>query len=562
MLATLYVVVGSFVLVAMAAPVQAQRERERDDRARDREVRVLERARVERAASDDQRAMLGINTSSGGHRDTLGLLITGVVAGGPAERAGLEEGQRIAEINGVSLQLAPEDVEQSDMQGLTSRRLTRAMQSVRPGEEVALRVWADGRYRTVRVRTVSAADLPGTIVSARREDVEERAVLGLSLNASGGRRDTLGILIVRVYENGPAERAGLVEGDRIQAINGVDLRVSPEDAGDSHVSQARHSRFTREMRTVRPGDQVELRVYSEGDLRRVRLRAAMAKDVYAQESGGLFFRDGGAATPAPRAPRAMPPMPPVPPMPALPAPSVRLTPRVSPRAAPRVTIESFPRSQRRHDDVDARHRDHDLDHDEDGDRHVDREDDARTKREIERHMQQMRRELGRARQEMERAQAEMQRNAREQERARAAAERAMAAPRTANIVGEWGGSGTRSRAPRAQGSASGRGQGTGRGGGVASASGYGENYVLGVAGLRVTGVGDDLASYFGRESRQGLLVLETGEWRGLRVGDVILRVNGRPVFDGERARITLSTEDENEVEILRRGDRRRVTVSR
>lgn len=40
-------------------------------------------------ADDKDRAMLGISTSTGGRRDTLGLLITAVTAGSPAEKAGL-----------------------------------------------------------------------------------------------------------------------------------------------------------------------------------------------------------------------------------------------------------------------------------------------------------------------------------------------------------------------------------------------------------------------------------------------------------------------------------------
>ena len=43
-------------------------------------------------SSDDERAVIGVSTSSSGERDTLGLLITAVTEGGPAEKAGLEEG--------------------------------------------------------------------------------------------------------------------------------------------------------------------------------------------------------------------------------------------------------------------------------------------------------------------------------------------------------------------------------------------------------------------------------------------------------------------------------------
>ena len=47
--------------------------------------------------------MLGVSTSTAGERDTLGLFVSAVTPGGPAEKAGIEEGHRIAAINGVSL---------------------------------------------------------------------------------------------------------------------------------------------------------------------------------------------------------------------------------------------------------------------------------------------------------------------------------------------------------------------------------------------------------------------------------------------------------------------------
>src|SRR5687768_484067 len=84
-----------------------ERERERE---RER-VRVTPRA--EQAWSfggeDADRAVLGVGTSSGGERVTLGLLITSLTPGGPAEQAGLEEGNRIAAINGVRLTLSSAD---------------------------------------------------------------------------------------------------------------------------------------------------------------------------------------------------------------------------------------------------------------------------------------------------------------------------------------------------------------------------------------------------------------------------------------------------------------------
>src|SRR5215467_4114922 len=65
----------------------------------------------------------------------------------------------------------------------------------------------------------------------RRGDDQPRAVLGISLAGSTSARDTLGLLVSSVTAKGPADRAGIEEGDRIASINGVSLKVAAEDAG-------------------------------------------------------------------------------------------------------------------------------------------------------------------------------------------------------------------------------------------------------------------------------------------------------------------------------------------
>ena len=53
------------------------------------------------------RAAIGVSTSSAAtSRDTLGVLVSSVRSGSPAEKAGIAEGNRIASINGVSLKLS------------------------------------------------------------------------------------------------------------------------------------------------------------------------------------------------------------------------------------------------------------------------------------------------------------------------------------------------------------------------------------------------------------------------------------------------------------------------
>jgi hypothetical protein len=275
-------------------------------------------ARARAATFDDDRLVLGITTGYGGSRDTLGLLVASVTPGGPADKAGIEEGNRIAAINNVNLRLDPADAGEPEMSGVLTRRLTRELSKVKAGSEVDLRIWADGKYRNIKVKPIAAADLPGNN-SIFRSSSSNRAAIGLSLSASGSRRDTLGLMVVRVTPDGPAEKAGIVEGQRLQAINGVDLRVPAEDAGDSWASNARMNRFRRELAKLRADDEVELKVLDSGRQHTVKVKAIRPSDMPRQGGAAFYFGDGSfdSIFDEMRAPVVIPPLPPV-----LPTPSV------------------------------------------------------------------------------------------------------------------------------------------------------------------------------------------------------------------------------------------------
>lgn len=118
----------------------------------------------------------------------------------------------------------------------------------------------------------------------------KRAVLGLQLSATGTKRDTIGVFVSRVTPNGPAEKAGIVEGDRIVSINGVDLRVNAADAGDDYASGLPSRRLTREVEKLSPGNVATLRVSSGGRVRDVQVTAGKASDF---RDAGFGFTIGG-----------------------------------------------------------------------------------------------------------------------------------------------------------------------------------------------------------------------------------------------------------------------------
>ena len=108
----------------------------------------------------EDRATLGLSlTATGTARDTLGAFVAWVAPDGPAERAGVHEGMRIAAIDDVALRVHPADAGDHAIAAARVAGLERELDRLTAGDEVTLRVWADGGYRDVRVRTARASEV-------------------------------------------------------------------------------------------------------------------------------------------------------------------------------------------------------------------------------------------------------------------------------------------------------------------------------------------------------------------------------------------------------------------
>jgi hypothetical protein len=140
------------------------------------------------------------------------------------------------------------------------------------------------------------------------------------------------VFVSGVSENGPAEKAGITEGNRIASVNGVDLRVPKEEIGDWSVANARVARLQREIAKLKPGQTVDLLVVEGGRARNVKVTLGRAEDL--ERTNGFSFStgDGSSFIMRPRVPMpAMPPMSPMEPM----APMSPMSP-MAPRARIRV----------------------------------------------------------------------------------------------------------------------------------------------------------------------------------------------------------------------------------
>jgi len=112
--------------------------------------------------------ILGMNVSaSGTDRDTLGLLISNIARGGPADQAGIDEGNRLAAIDGVSLRIDAESVGRADASDGVFRRLARVLGELRSGDDVTARVFGGGRFRLVTLHPVLPT--PGRASSSRAD---------------------------------------------------------------------------------------------------------------------------------------------------------------------------------------------------------------------------------------------------------------------------------------------------------------------------------------------------------------------------------------------------------
>lgn len=173
-------------------------------------VRIIDGRAMRRGFTDDSafknRPTLGMTLApTGSVRDTLGAFVTRVVPGGPAERAGIIEGDRIAAIDGVSLKVNPADVDDPYAAGLPVHRVSRTIARLTPGKSVSLRVYANGRYRDVTVAAARSGDVykghPFMIYSMGGMDglvVPAMAAVGPALQEIGPQLERIGPMLERM----------------------------------------------------------------------------------------------------------------------------------------------------------------------------------------------------------------------------------------------------------------------------------------------------------------------------------------------------------------------------
>ncbi len=142
--------------------------------------------------------------------DTVeGALVANVEKGGAADKAGIKSGDVIRKLNGQPI------VQSGDLPAMLSMS--------KPGDQVALDVWRDGKIVRIDARLASADDKPLATEREAVAGVDNSARLGLALRPlEPNEKRQSGIASGLVIEdaNGAAAVAGVQPGDVLLSVNG------------------------------------------------------------------------------------------------------------------------------------------------------------------------------------------------------------------------------------------------------------------------------------------------------------------------------------------------------
>lgn len=157
-------------------------------------------------------------------KGTIGSIITKVVEGGPADRAGLEAGDVIVAINGANLK--------------NSSELVNIIGFLKPNEKAKIDYYRSGSRKST---VVTIGRYPGSeqLASEQREDekgsMNAGNPYGIVAEPVSARLQNMykfeskqGLVITALEENSPAAQARLMQGDVILAVNGKKVLNSSE----------------------------------------------------------------------------------------------------------------------------------------------------------------------------------------------------------------------------------------------------------------------------------------------------------------------------------------------
>jgi serine protease Do len=180
--------------------------------------------------------------------DTKGALVSSVVAGSPAESAGLQEGDVIQRFDG-------EEVDKPSA-------LSKIVASRDPGSENSLQIWRDGQAVDLTVE-LGILDDQTMMVASAGDQATEAPKLGLTLSPlNDEERQRLGLedgrpgVVVRsVAPGSPAEQQEILTGDVILSIDNKSV-ATPGDVAELIDNARQEGRNAVAILMARDGQQL------------------------------------------------------------------------------------------------------------------------------------------------------------------------------------------------------------------------------------------------------------------------------------------------------------------
>uniref|UniRef100_A0A8C3M3T7 Uncharacterized protein n=1 Tax=Geospiza parvula TaxID=87175 RepID=A0A8C3M3T7_GEOPR len=181
----------------------------------------------------------GLGISIAGGKGSTGIFISRVSEEGPAARAGVRVGDKLLEVNGVSLHCAEHHVAVEALRGSGSSVSMTVLRErmVEPENAITVTPLRPEDDYSPRERRGGLRFPEGPEAAAERfSTCLMRNEKGLGFSIAGGQGSTpyragdTGIFISRIAEGGAAHRDGILRvGDRVISINGVDMTEARHD---------------------------------------------------------------------------------------------------------------------------------------------------------------------------------------------------------------------------------------------------------------------------------------------------------------------------------------------
>jgi serine protease Do len=173
-------------------------------------------------------------------KSTEGALVAGVTSGGPADKAGIKQGDIIIAFDGKKI------TDSTDLRNMVA--------ATAPGTSVKLTLLRDGREMDVTAVLAERPANPGAQAPRREEPKESTSQkLGLSVQTLTpdlaqqlGYKGQSGVVVSNVVPGSSADDAGLQSGDLIKEFNQIPVRTVQD--------------FEKELRSMGKGDVAALLV--------------------------------------------------------------------------------------------------------------------------------------------------------------------------------------------------------------------------------------------------------------------------------------------------------------